>query len=87
MMPKRRRTRTQDRANRIATERRANHQARKPDASNPGPPHPRQTTIHRRSDNRGNARVTTCIQQGWRIACGVIVLIPWIVYQPYPPQT
>ena len=41
MMPKRRRTRTQDRAHRIATERRANHQARmarRP--STPDPPHP-----------------------------------------------
>ena len=40
MMPKRRRTRTQDRAYRVATERRANHQARRAEYANTGPAPP-----------------------------------------------
>jgi hypothetical protein len=38
MMPKRRRTRAQDRAQRIATERRQNHQARQAASCGPAPP-------------------------------------------------
>jgi hypothetical protein len=36
MMPKRRRTRTQDRAHRVAAERRANHRARSTEPANIG---------------------------------------------------
>ena len=53
MMPKRRRTRAQNRAQRIATERRHNQQARlarRAECSNAGPAHPTSTTIRHPSD-------------------------------------